>query len=292
VIVRRWYDALRVVPLVLAIGLVAPVRAAADDEPSAQAFYSSAVDAMKALPQPQYLTYSMEGESDGFAVDLIVINHLVWLRIRAGNAPSTWQLRHRTDDYASEIIDQEGTRYVTQRSFFDPTWYGAYRALRDGMLDYQKIEKPLSELVTPAPSPTSTPDLRTIAVVSVMGTSIYRVTDAGAATCSNGDAGHALHLVSRDRNPKHQLSDVVVDVASMRFCMIRFSVSDAFGFHGVVEQHYADVGGFWLQTDGLLDGTDRVFGIATHHGIWRYRLTNVTFPKSIPAEAFVVPRFQ
>ncbi|MEO9026720.1 MAG: hypothetical protein ABI329_06640 [Candidatus Tumulicola sp.] len=174
-------------------------RIAVADVPSAQAFYSSAVEAMRELPQPQYLEYAMQGESDGFAVSLLVIDHLVWLGIHRGSAPSTWHLRHRTDDYASEIRDESGTRYVTQRSFFDPTWYGTFRALRDGMLDYQDIERPVSTMATPAP--TKTPDLRTIAVVRVMGTSIYRVADAGAATCSNGDPGHALRLTSRERVP-------------------------------------------------------------------------------------------
>lgn len=247
---------------------------------------------MRELPQPQYLTYTMQGDSDGFSIDLLVIRHLVWLGIHAGTTPSTWQLRHRTNDYASEIVDEAGTRYVTQRSFFDPTWYGAYRALRDGMLDYQDVEKPLSELATPAPNPAATPDLRTIAVVNVMGTSIYTVTDAGAATCSNGDPGHAVHLVARDRAPQHQLSDAVVDLRSMRFCMLRFSVRDAFGLSGFVEQHYADVGGYWLQTGGILEGSERVFGISTHHGAWRYRLENVTFQRTIPAAAFVRPATQ
>ncbi|MEO6835219.1 MAG: hypothetical protein ABI231_04855 [Candidatus Tumulicola sp.] len=85
---------------------------------------------------------------------------------------------------------------------------------------------------------------------------------------------------------------MVVDLRSMRFCTIRFSIPDAFGFHGFVEQHYADAGGFWLQTDGLLDGTERLFGIATHHGAWRYRLTNLIFPRTIPAEVFAKPPAQ
>jgi hypothetical protein len=73
----------------------------------------------------------------------------------------------------------------------------------------------------------------------------------------------------------------------MRFCMIRYDDPSAFGFHGTVEQHYADVGGYWIQTGGLLDGKLRAFGISTHHGVWRYRLTGMQFPSALPATAFV-----
>ena len=61
------------------------------------------------------------------------------------------------------------------------------------------------------------------------------------------------------------------------------------GYHGIVEQHYADVGGYWMQTDGILDGTMRAFGIAYHHGIWRYRLTAMQFPNSEPPALLASP---
>jgi hypothetical protein len=277
--------------LLYAIALAALcVRAASADAPSAQAFYASAVEAMRELPQPQYLTYAMEGEGDGFSVGLLTMRHMVWLGIRAGSTPSTWRMRHRTDDYATEIVDEAGIRYVSQRSFFDPTWYGAFRALRDGLIFYQDVEPPLSTAATPAPM--QTPDLRTIAVVRVLGAPIYRAADAGPARCSNGDPGHALHLVSRDRVPQHQLTEVVVDLRSMRFCSMRFGMRDGSGFRGFVEEHYADVGGYWLQTDGVLDATERAFGFATHHGIWRYRFTELAFPPTISGAAFVRPSSQ
>jgi hypothetical protein len=281
---------LRAAAAALMVASLAAGGAAAQTPPSAESFYLTAVRAMRDLPQPRYLTYDMRGDGDGFDVGLTVIHHLVWLAIRSGSGSTSWQLRHRTNDYASEIVEDTGRRYVTQRSFFDPTWYGAYRALRDGMLDYQDVEKPLSMQATPAAQPS--PDLRTIAVVNVIGTSIYRVEDGGPAACSNGARGHRIHLISRDRNPKHQLNDVIVELSSMRFCMIRYRVKDAFGFNGFVEQRYADVGGYWLQTGGTLDGTQRAFGIALHHGIWRYRLTNVKFPHSLPASAFLRPEDQ
>ncbi|HEV7180813.1 MAG TPA: hypothetical protein VGN11_13150 [Candidatus Baltobacteraceae bacterium] len=105
--------------------------------PSAREFYSAALKAMSDLPQPPYVTYRLESESDGLQVTLTDIRRLVLLYIEAGSTPSGWIMRHRTDDYASEIVNTlDNRRYVSQRSFFDPTWYGSYRALRDGMLGY------------------------------------------------------------------------------------------------------------------------------------------------------------
>ncbi len=209
----------------------------------------------------------------------------MWLDVQAGSSPAIWQMRHRTDDYQSEIVNQiDGRRLVSQRSFFDPTWYGAYRALRDGMFDYQNAAAPIVAHPTPEPLPTT---LKTIAVTSVMGPGIYAVYDRGATTCANGDPGHALHLVSRNHDPRHQLSDVVVDTTNMRFCSIRFDLADAFGFHGIMEEHYSDVGGYWVQTGGFLDGTLRAFGISMHHGVWHYTLDGLRFPSAIPEEAFV-----
>lgn len=262
-----------------------------------EAFYSAAVDSMEALRQPQYLTYSMEGEGKGLAIDLQVVHHLVWLEFTLSSPPqasdpTSWALRHRTDDYVSEIVEDDGRRLVSSRAFFDPTWYGAFRALRDGMLDYQKDDPPISSYATPTPGPPT--ELRTIAAVKVIGTAIYGVVDKGTTTCENGDPGRALHLVPRDRNPRHQLADVVVDLNNMHFCTIRFNVSDLTdgGWRGSVIQHYSDVGGYWLQTDGSLEASARMLGIQLMHGVWQYRLDNVTFPSRIPAEHFLRPTDQ
>lgn len=252
--------------------------------PPTQTLYTKAIAVMSDLPQPAFVTYRLESSSDGLQIGLMVINNNVWLNIHPGSEPQRWMLSHRTYDYASEIRDLgDGSRYTTQRSFFDPTWYGAYRALREGMFYSQDpaTPRPLPGGATPAPA-----TLRTIAVISVMGPNIYNIQDRGEQPCPNGAPGHAMHLVSRNRDPHHQLSDVIVDLRSMRFCMMRFSLPADFGFHGIMEQHYADVGGYWMQTDGFLDGTLRAFGIAMHHGVWHYRLLDMQFPASLPDQTF------
>jgi hypothetical protein len=265
------------------------------EPPSAQAFYSAAVAAMRELPQPRYLTYTMRGAGNGLDIDLTVRRHLVWLEMtnassNDGGEPVTWWMRHRTEDYATEIATQDGRRLVSTRAFFDPTWYGAFRALREGMLFYQQVDRPVSASATPTPGPQS--DLRTIAVVEVIGTNIYNVVDKGPARCSNGDAGHAMHLVPRDDNPRRQLTDVVVDLRNMRFCTIRFRGGDRLGFTGFVEQHYAEIHGYWLQSDGIVENAVRAFGIQVTHGTWNYTLRYTGFPSTIPAQAFVPSPYQ
>lgn len=249
--------------------------------------YAKAIAAMSNLPQPQYVTYNLQARADGLQVDLLRQGGQVWLNVHPGSASANWAMQHRTYDYRSQITNNtDRQRYHTQRSFFDPTWYGAYRALREGMFDSQDPAPPHPQQ-TAAPPPDLT--LKTIAVSSVIGPSIYAIEDRGNAQCSNGDPGRALHLTSRERDSHHQLTDVIIDMRSLRFCMMRFAETSGFGFHGILEQDYANVGGYWMQTAGKLDGTIRIFGISTHHGVWTYRLLDMQFPASLPPEAFSTP---
>ena len=268
--------------LIAACALVA--ASAGAEAPTGRELYLGAISAMNGLPQPPYVTFHFEGVPGGMQIGLTQDARGVWLRMKNGNTPTAWDIRHRTFDYQSEIVDRsDGKRYVSGRSFFDPTWYGAIRALSQGMLYSQDHAAPR---VTETPPPATDGVLRAIGVVSTLGTNIYGIEDRGDAACPNGNPGRALHLVSRTRNRGHQLSDVTVELASKRFCMMRYGTSEAFGFHGIVEQHYDDVGGYWLQTDGLIDGTGRIFGLAINHGAWTYRLSDMQFPASLPPDTF------
>lgn len=264
------------------------LAASTSEGPSAQRFYSAAVAAMDRISQPPFVSYALRGESGNIHVGLQVIGHNVWLRFQSGSAPTEWDVNHRTEDYESEVRDLgAGTRYVSERPLFDPTWFGAFRALREGMLGYQNADAPRNGLRITAPAPPPNRALKTVASVRVIGPGIYAVQDRGAATCSNGHPGHAFHLVPRRYDQRRQLSDVIVDLHSMRFCTIRFGWAGARWFSGFVEQHYSNVDGYWIATDGVMDGTLRTLGIATHHFLWRYHLTNLSFPAQVPASAFV-----
>lgn len=249
--------------------------------------YSEAIGVMDQLNQPAFVSYRLQGESDNEHIGLQTIRGNVWLLFNSGLAPTIWEVKHRTLDYASEVIEADsGKRYASERPIFDPTWFGAYRALKSGMLGYQNAAAPRSSLSIAQTASAPASDLKTIGTVTVIGPGIYEIRDRGAATCENGDPGWALHLVSRRRDPRHQLTDVVVDLSSMRFCSIRYNWNEALWFRGIIEQHYADVEGYWVVTGGYLDGTERAFGISTHHFTWRYKLTDLAFPADLPDSTF------
>ena len=122
----------------------------------------------------------------------------MWLRGHDGSAPDAWTFRHRTFDYMSEIVHvSDGHRFVSARAVFDPTWYGAVRAMRLGM--FLPGKQPLA-----APRESTEQDgdtaLKAIGSVSVMGPAVYNIEDRGAVSCPNGQPGHALHFTSREND--------------------------------------------------------------------------------------------
>ncbi len=271
----------------------AALRAEKASQHSALALlYTRSLRVMDGLRQPRYITYRMESTSDGLEIALwSAQNGLVWLRGHDGSSPDAWTFRHRTFDYMNEIIHvSDGHRFVSARAVFDPTWYGAVRAMRLGMFlpGTQPVAAPRE-----SPDEERDPSLKVIGSVSVMGPALYDIEDRGAAPCPNGKPGHALHFTSRESNYLHQLSDVVIEVSSARFCVVRFNAEGAGSVvtSGSFEQHYGEVGGYWLQTDAVLDGIWHAPALFARrrHGVWRYRLVDVSFPSSLPNDVFAPP---
>ena len=266
------------------------VRSADAAEHSAAALmYTRSLRVMDALRQPKYLSYRLESSSDGVHFDLWIDQRQVWLRGHDGSTQDAWTLQHRTSDYRSAIVHiSDGKRYLTARSFFDPTWYGAVRALRLGMFNSQDPaeSRELDSLAQAA----AEKEIKVIGAISSAGPPAYDVIDRGAAACPNGAPGRALHFTSRSADAMRQLSDVVIDTASARFCVIKFLARGAGGVFtsGLLEQHYGDVNGYWIQTSGVLDGSWQSSILSRkRHGVWRYHLTDVTFPETLVKEVFL-----
>ena len=272
----------------------ADARAGAADPSAARALYLRALGAMSDLKQPAYVTFRLEGRSQGLEGDLVA--QAACLRVSFGNKADQWTLRHRTSDDETEILDSaDHHRYVTKDPPFDPTWEGSYRVLSRPLID-SGCNAGLPQAPPPAPmadASTPPPDasLRTIATVTALGPGIYNIDDRGSATCSNGDAGRALHLWSRTKNPSHQLSDVIIDLQSMRFCMVRLGrpAGAGLGVDQIWEVHYGDAAGHWMIADGLVEVTVRALGIAAGRGIWRFHLLDMQFPNSLPPDTFETP---
>jgi hypothetical protein len=114
---------------------------------------------------------------------------------------------------------------------------------------------------------------------------LYRIDDRGNVPCPNGDPGRAMHLSSRNDDPRHQLSDVIVDVKLLRFCSVRLTLDGgALSNQTYWEGHYATVGPYWMLTDALVASTPA--GIGVRQQVWRYKLVDMRFPDTLPASVF------
>jgi len=275
-------------------------RAEAADPAAARVLYLRALGAMSDLKQPAYVTYRLEGHSERLEGDLVAgVTCLLQVKFGKQTETDQWNIWYRTSDDETEILDSaDDHRYVTDGPAFDPTWNGSYRSLtHERIYSYSECnavppQRPSAPAPMPsAPSMPSDARLRTIATVTVLGPGIYNIEDRGGAACPDGDAGRALHLWSRTKNPSHQLSDVIIDLQSTRFCMVRFGRPAGAGLGAELtwEVHYRDVGGYWMETDGSIEATERTLGIAGAHGIWRFHLLDMQFPDSLPSNTFATP---
>lgn len=262
----------------------------AEINPSASDLYKQAIKTMDELKQPAYMVYRLESKSEGLRGDFFPTCHGgLFFCVSPGNNTNRWMLWHRTADFRTTILDLDNNkRYYSDYDFFDPTWYGPYRALREGMLNIPEPGAP-----SPLPSASTTPDssLKVIATVTVFGPNLYDVSDRGDATCPNGDPGRAIHLTSRTNDARHQLSDVVVDLTWMRFCSVTLAREHGLGALGGDsehwEGHYGPVGDYWILTDGLVEFHSRILGITKSGGVWRFRLFGVQFPEQLSPDIFL-----
>lgn len=295
----------------LAALLFCPDRSGAAVDGATQ-LYIDTVEAMQALPQPPFVSYILvTNNEEGLQVTLDVYNHDVWLSFRPGNANSTWAVVHRSGDFASAVSDDNGHRYITDRAFFDPTWYSAYHAMREGMFfdspDAAQPEQRPIETAPPSPAPVA--GIPTIATV-ISNATLYSVRDAGATKCPNSDAGRLLLFTPRGSRMQYQMSAAVVDLVNHLFCEIAFALPSLDGTPLVDHQYYGERGGYWVRTGGRFIRFTRVTisnetpyvpnepGDASieapnmrssyvQTSTLSYRLTDMEFPTFMPPKVFV-----
>lgn len=248
---------------------------------------------MQALPQPAFMIYRLVADSDdGLKVQLDVSNHDVWLGFDAGSANTTWSVAHRSSDFRSLIVDENGQSYVTNRSFFDPTWYSSYHAMRDGMFFDSRSGTQPDQRVVPTPAPTPTPDtaLKTIAIEQSSNGNLYTARDDGPATCPNGDAGRALRFTPHGSPIQYQLTAAVVDLVPKLFCVMQFTLPALGGSPLEDDQYFGMVEGYWIRTGGEFRRATRTQLLGPSAILTlRYQLTDITFPYVLPDDLFVTP---
>ncbi len=305
------------------LALLAASAGARANVDSATQLYVDTVAAMQALPQPPFVTYRLVTESDtGLQVSLEVHDHDVWLHFAPGKRVTTWSVAHRASDFRSLIVSDSGNDYVTNRAFFDPTWYSAYHAMRTGMFFDAPSHTQPDQRAVPTPAPTFTPDstLTTIAQTAAAVSTLYTARFRGVGKCPNGDPGRVLEFTPSGPAMQYQLTGAVVDVPAHLFCVMIFTLPSLDGTPLTDVQFYGERGGYWLRTGGeFIRTTSRVVTSpqiadisppdvpgAAPQGVagipppnisstvrttatLRYQLTKMAFPQIVPEDFFVPP---
>uniref|UniRef100_E6Q6L3 Uncharacterized protein n=1 Tax=mine drainage metagenome TaxID=410659 RepID=E6Q6L3_9ZZZZ len=259
--------------------------------PSATAYYKAAIVAMQRLPEPVDLTYTTHFVNSGIHFGLFhAADHKVGLGFTiapgvAANGSVSYKTWTSLPAGSTLAVSASGKRYLSHSPLFVPTWSGVFNLIRYGWSGPPRVNAPATAAAASLPV-----GMKTIAVVSAIGTGAYRVEDRGAAICPGGAPGHALHLVPIFDPAEHHLSDVVIDTNNMRFCSMRFGINAsivALGVIGYLDVHFASAGKYWLVHDTHMVLSLRSFGIQLKHGATTISYPKMKFTTSFPRDLFV-----
>ncbi len=262
--------------------LILAAAATGGTPPSASQYYSRALDTMKRLAQPAYVSFDTNVTGHGLNVGKPCDNgKIAWHFGLGSQKPPVlkWHATYTSADLSETIHTDDGSVCGgTAQTFDRPTWHDAYNWIRYGMLT------DASNTATPAAgaSPTPSPDLKTIAEVSVISPGAYFVTDGGAQRCPSGSQGHELHLAPRLDPAKNQLRDVVIESDTARICRIRFNLvtyqSAGTGLRGDMTLDFDTVGGKWMITRGHAAVALKMIGMQLKKATIDFWYSNVQFP--------------
>ena len=274
---------------VVALALVAG-KVSAQTPPSAAQFYLAALDATKRLDVPSFASYEAHIHAVGAQLTVEQYGadkHLVFLE-QVGpheNPDTSYSVAYRSDTDSSDVTEDKKYLGQTRRPMFNPTWQGVYDWLTFGSAgEPESAVKARAARAKTAPV-VAAPKLKTIAILKAMGSAIYRVRDAGAAACPNGDPGHQVQTIARRDPDNHPLLNATIDLHNGVFCSLRFRIKGSgpmVGITGYAEEHFGTVGSYWMATDVQIIDDIRVAGIAVHHVSVDVAYTGMQFPASPP----------
>lgn len=268
--------------MLLALALVAAVLL----PPTPAQYYARALDTMNALPQPSYATYAMDLKAAGAEITTeCFANHEAALAIGWGRGMKhEIQARgeYALSGNAAAIQEKDGSYCPDDTAIFKPQWAAMHDWMRYGI-----SEAPISATKQPPQSgPAHAPGLQTIASVTAVAPAAYDVFDDGAAKCPDGSAGHALHLIARSTPDEHPLTDVIIETATMRFCMMRFNLVNAViagtGAKGDATVNFGESNGYWSVTHGHLVFSLRMLGVSLKHFALDTSYSDFRYPQNLP----------
>ncbi|HTV93409.1 MAG TPA: hypothetical protein VMG98_11905 [Verrucomicrobiae bacterium] len=258
------------------------------EPPSAEQYYANALEAMRDLAQPNYATYDVRLHITGMGFALTREPNgkaSIGLGWGQGMKPEAlFSAAYRKSDDLTSVETPQGWG-VIRSPVFDPTWNGV-----DDWIRYGFNGRPDSGTALPLPTP-ALGGLPTIAAVQTMGVAFYNVSDAGAATCANGDAAHRVHLIARRDPLDHPLTDAVIDERTRRFCYVRLAMHQsvvAAGYSGTFELNIADIAGESLVRGGTIEFVVRLMGFGVKHVRMTFAYDHFAFPAKLSDGVFPV----
>jgi hypothetical protein len=257
--------------------------------PSAEEFYARAVTQMRGHPEPAFATYDASITGLNCSAEKVGFTCTLSKGTAQSEEPFSIDLRQSDGRVA---LRRDGRSIVFDDStFLNATWPGVDALIRRGFTGMGNATPSTPPPSQPGAAPSSLP---VIAVVSTLSVANYNVYDAGAATCPNGDGGHALRLSARHDPLRYPLTGATVDLRTGDLCALRFNanVNAAGGLVGATSGAQIDlrnVGGFDVVTNERFDIDLRAIGIAVKHLHINVAYSNFAFPKTIAPQAFVTP---
>lgn len=252
--------------------------------------YSAAVEAMRGLASPSFVTFHSDWTSTGSKFTVSQDGERIALSLGSGRGFSdhhTFAVAYRSADRTVAVDDEHAQMFIGRGRLFDPTWAGAYEIVRYG----------LSGTPAPQPSPSpaasadGTPAPRTIGTVMALAPAFYHVEDHGSATCPDGTNGSVLRLTAVRDPANHPLTEVTIDEQRGFFCSMRFNLDGrgAVAVTGDYELHFASSGAFWLVNGGFLDVAIRVLSISARHVTMRWDNGVLAVPTTLDPATFARP---
>lgn len=128
--------------------------------------------------------------------------------------------------------------------------------------------------------------------LTVDESSFYRISYAPGSGSLTG-----YHLITQNLSGDpnaHPMLELVIDPATFRVQAATFELSQhrfVFGGSLVLHVFFAQVGPYWLNTKGELDGAGH-YAFVHWKGSYRYSATDITFPATLPFQTFAAARLK
>jgi hypothetical protein len=283
----------------LAVGVVLafPALVCADAPTEAdRQLYSESVGTMRALPEPTYAAFIARATWRGLSDITVIDDHgRAKLLISWGGRSepsSSWNTSYRTSDNTSSIASGPQNHLLSHSPLFSPTWTSVYDLIRFGFNGRPKPADP-----GPQATASSNPSLKVIGVSSAIGSSFYTITSANAAKCTGGTDGRHLRLQPRGDPSIYPLTDITIDLASMRFCSVRFRLKfsdadDVESTTGFAELHFGPIGEYWMATSDDADIVITSVRSEVQRATWHFTYDHVQFPDTLDDALFTLQTTQ